>query len=298
MKKTLALLAALTLALSGCATTNSGTDKVNVLASFYPLQFLAQEIGGQAVTVESPTPAGAEPHDLELSTKDVASLSKADAVIYQKGFQKAVDQAIAQAEPSTVADVSKAASLVPIYKHESANATKSQDLDPHFWLDPVRLEKTITPVLKALQKAAPELKKEFAKNARALSEKLKKLDANYATTLADCKLDKIVVSHEAYGYLAERYHFSQLGLSGFDPEQEASPAQLSKIQGAAKSAGVEVIFSEDLINQKTAKTMAKDLGIKSEVLDPLESKTGKGDYLQVMDSNLRKVAKALKCKTN
>ena len=113
-----ACAAATALALSACSSTapssTSGAKDgtLTVMASFYPLQYLAEKIGGEHVTVTSLTPAGAEPHDLELSPKTVDALSSADAVIYLAGFQSAVDEAIEQQAPKTVIDVSPAVQLV------------------------------------------------------------------------------------------------------------------------------------------------------------------------------------------
>ena len=113
-----ACAAATALALSACTSTATSGDssskdgKLAVMASFYPLQYLAEKIGGEHVSVTSLTPDGAEPHDLELSPKMVDSLSSADAVVYLAGFQSAVDEAIEQQAPKTVIDVSPAAELV------------------------------------------------------------------------------------------------------------------------------------------------------------------------------------------
>ena len=113
-----ACAAATALALSACSSTASSGDSsskdgsLTVMASFYPLKYLAEKIGGEHVSVTSLTPDGAEPHDLELSPKMVDSLSSADAVIYLAGFQSAVDEAIEQQAPKTVIDVSSAAELV------------------------------------------------------------------------------------------------------------------------------------------------------------------------------------------
>ena len=113
-----ACAAATGLALSACSSAPSSEGNASkdgtltVMASFYPLQYLAEKIGGEHVTVTSLTPAGAEPHDLELSPKTVDALASADAVVYLAGFQAAVDEAIEQQAPKTVIDVSPAAELV------------------------------------------------------------------------------------------------------------------------------------------------------------------------------------------
>ena len=303
--KRFAFLAAACLALCSCqGTTAQPQQGLEVSTACYPLQYLVEEIAGKEAHITSLTPAGTEPHDLELATKDLVQLHKADLVLYQKGFQPAVDEAIRQAEPKTALDISTAVALVPTTAHEGEHALvgiskahEHAELDPHFWLDPLRMEAAIAPINRALTQADPEHKEQFAANAAALKKRLDDLDSSYRQRLRNCGLSQIIVSHEAYGYLADRYGFLQVGLSGFDPEQEASPTQLAKIGKIAADAGVEVIFSENLLNQKSAKTLAADLGIKSEVLDPIETKVGKADYLDTMKLNLDKIANALQCKT-
>ncbi|MDO4665882.1 MAG: metal ABC transporter substrate-binding protein [Actinomycetaceae bacterium] len=323
-KRYIAALAAFAFPLTACGGSNAATaDELNVLTSFYPLQYLAQEIGGNHVKVSNLTPAGGEPHDLELNTKDVAAIGDSAVVIYQKGFQKAVDDAVKQTSPKHAVDVSGAVKLVPMKDHEVQDADVSDEdaktkkdaseadhedahgdehghdhdgLDPHFWLDPARMKEAVPLVVKGLSDAAPNHKADFEKNGQELVKKLENLDSSYQNGLKQCKLDTIIVSHEAYGYMAAKYGFKQIGLAGFDPEQEASPAQLKKIEQVAKSKGITTIFSEDKINTKTAQTMAKDLGIKSEVLNPLESLSdAKMTYDSEMKANLQKLKAALQC---
>ena len=139
-----ACAAATALALSACSSTASSGDSsskdgsLTVMASFYPLKYLAEKIGGEHVSVTSLTPDGAEPHDLELSPKMVDSLSSADAVIYLAGFQSAVDEAIEQQAPKTVIDVSSAAELVEAgtdanhpAEEEATEETQSGETEAH-----------------------------------------------------------------------------------------------------------------------------------------------------------------------
>ena len=332
-----ACAAATALTLSACispSTSNGGSSKdgkLTVMASFYPLQYLAEKIGGEHVSVTSLTPEGAEPHDLELSPKMVDSLSSADAVIYLAGFQSAVDEAIEQQAPKTVIDVSSAAELVEAgsdanhpAEEEATEETQSGETDahdhdheghdheghdhaghdhhhdmsadPHFWLDPVRMAKAATLVGDKLAEADSAHADTYKANAKALAEELTTLGDTLVTKTSKCQVKTFVTAHTAFGYLADRTGLTQVGISGLDPESSPSPARLAEIGQIAKEQGVTTIFTEALIDPKVAQTLADDLGITTAVLDPIESQTDASkDYAAVMQANIDALTKANNC---
>ena len=322
-----ACAAATALALSACTSTATSGDssskdgKLTVMASFYPLQYLAEKIGGEHVSVTSLTPDGAEPHDLELSPKMVDSLSSADAVVYLAGFQSAVDEAIEQQAPKTVIDVSPAAELVEAgtdanhpseeeeeatdeaqsgetegHDHEGHEHHHDMSADPHFWLDPTRMAKAATLVGDKLAEADSAHADVYKANAKALAEELNTLSDTLLTKTSSCKVKTFVTAHTAFGYLADRTGLTQVGISGLDPESSPSPARLAEIAQIAKEQGVTTIFTEALIDPKVAQTLADDLGITTAVLDPIESQTDASkDYAATMNSNIDALTKALDC---
>ena len=329
-----ACAAATALALSACSSTASSGDgsskdgSLTVMASFYPLKYLAEKVGGEHVSVTSLTPDGAEPHDLELSPKMVDSLSSADAVIYLAGFQSAVDEAIEQQAPKTVIDVSSAAELIEAGTdanhpsedeedatdeaqsgeteahdhdhegHDQADHDHHHDMsaDPHFWLDPVRMAKAATLVGDKLAEADSAHADTYKANAKALAEELTTLGDTLVTKTSTCKVKTFVTAHTAFGYLADRTGLTQVGISGLDPESSPSPARLAEIAQIAKEQGVTTIFTEALIDPKVAQTLADDLGITTAVLDPIESQTDASkDYAATMNSNIDALTKALDC---
>lgn len=327
-----ACAAATALALSACTSTASSGDSsskdgsLTVMASFYPLQYLAEKVGGEHVSVTSLTPDGAEPHDLELSPKMVDSLSSADAVIYLAGFQSAVDEAIEQQAPKTVIDVSSAAELIEAgsdanhpAEEEATEETQSgetdahdhdheghdhaghdhhhdMNADPHFWLDPVRMAKAATLVGDKLAEADSAHADTYKANAKALAEELTTLGDTLVTKTSKCQVKTFVTAHTAFGYLADRTGLTQVGISGLDPESSPSPARLAEIGQIAKEQGVTTIFTEALIDPKVAQTLADDLGITTAVLDPIESQTDASkDYAAVMQANIDALTKANNC---
>ena len=313
------------LALSSCASGSgdpsaagggsSGT--LSVQASFYPLQYVTERVGGDLVQVDSLTPAGAEPHDLELSPAAVDGLRTADAVVYLSGFQPAVDDAVAQAAPEHALDAVHAGvegeEAHSAEEHGAAEESHGGEAhseeapagddghghggeDPHFWLEPDRLAAVATEVAHELAEVDPDNAETYESNAEELATELAALDEEFAAGLATCERDTIVVSHDAYGYLADKYDLEQVAIAGLDPDTEPSPARLAEIGKVVEAEGVTTVFSESLVNPKVAETLAAEHGIETAVLDPVENQSDENaDYQQVMRNNLEALRTALDC---
>ena len=297
--------------LSACSSDSAAagnTDKFDVVASFYPMAFLAEQIGGDHVKVSSLTEPGQEPHDLEISAQQRAQLEDSDAALYLKGLQPSVDEAIGQSGVKTKID---AATLTKLEDHgevedshghegEEAHSEEEEHArDPHIWLDPVKYAEVAKGVGAAFEKADPDHAADYKKNTEALVKKLDGLDTEFADGLKNTKSKVFFTNHAAFTYLAERYGLTQEAISGLDPESEPSPARIKELQQEAKADGVTTVFYETLVSDKTAKTLADDAGLKTDVLDPLEGITGKSkgdDYFEVMQANLTALKTALGAK--
>ncbi|MFB7589903.1 metal ABC transporter substrate-binding protein [Streptomyces sp. NPDC056169] len=304
--------------LSACAGTSDAADKgssgkLDVVASFYPMQYLAEQIGGGHVAVNTLTKPGVEPHDLELKPKQIGELGEADVILYLKGIQPAVDDAIAQAGVKNTVD---AATLTKLEAHgtevghehgteehsaeeEGHDHGSEAGTDPHIWLDPVKYAEVAKGVGTALEKADPANAADYQKNTDALVKKLGALNTEFETGLKNTTTKTFITTHSAFGYLAERYGLEQEGITGIDPESEPSPARIKELQDIAEKDKVSTVFFETLASDKTAKTLAGDTGLKTDVLDPLEGITDKSqgdDYIEVMQSNLAALKKALGAK--
>ena len=296
-----AVVLSLLLVATGCSSTASGggTGKLNVVVAFYPLRYVVEQVGGDQVSVSNLTLPGAEPHDLELTAKQVASVGSADFVFYERGFQAAVDSAIDTQKPKRVLD---GASIVPLrttpgFAGEAVTPSTSA-LDPHTWLDPQTMITYASAVAEQLSQARPDASVAFQQRADALVKQLTALDGEFSTGLASCRLKVFVTSHAAFGYLAERYGLQQVGIAGLTPDAEPTPARLAEVQKIAQQQGVTTIFSETLASPALADALAKDLGLKTDVLDPLEGITSQSrgtDYPSVMRSNLSALRTANGC---
>lgn len=302
--------------LTACSSDSAAagdTGTFDVVASFYPMAFLAERIGGEHVHVTSLTQPGQEPHDLEISARQTAQLEESDAALYLKGLQPSVDEAIGQSPIATKID---AAGLTSLEEHgtEAGHDEEHEDEhahedehgdehgheheggDPHIWLDPVKYAEVAEGVGKAFQKADPDHAADYRANTAALVKDLKALDAKFRTGLADRETDVFVTTHAAFGHLAERYGLTEEAISGLDPDTEPSGARVKELQKIAKEDGVTTVFYETLVSDKTAKTLAGDTGLKTDVLDPVEGITEKSrgeDYFQVMEANLTALRTAL-----
>ena len=303
-----ATAAAAVLALSACSSGGSDGSGgsgdgggVQVLASFYPLQYVTEQVGGDLVSVGSLTPPGAEPHDIELSPAQVDEVGRADLVVYLSEFQAAVDDAVAANPPAHVVDAAQDTELHAAEHAEDGDEHGEDDhdhgsLDPHFWLDPSRLPAVADDVAAQLGEIDPDHAAEYEANARSFAQAMTDLDDEYAAGLATCESRTIVTTHEAFSYLADRYDLEQVGISGIDPEGEPSPARLAEVGDVVRDEGVTTIFFETLASPKVAQTLADELGVGTAVLDPLEGLTDDTqDYVSVAKTNLETLRTALSC---
>ena len=298
-----------TAAASGAAPTAAASGALTVSTSFYPIQYLAQAIGGEHVAVTSVTPTNVEPHDFELSPKDVTALSASSLVLYVSGFQPSLDDALAQVSGPTVVDLAGSVDLVHhdgVEEEHEEGATEGATeaahdhgaaaaLDPHFWLDPVRMQAAAKAVEAALAQADPAHADDYAANLDTLNATLTDLNTSYSTGLGHCERTTFVTSHAAFGYLADRYSLTQASISGVDPESEPSPAELAEVKKVVESTGTTTIFTEELVSPETAQAVAAETGAQTRVLSPIESAPESGDYAGAMRTNLEELRTALSC---
>jgi zinc transport system substrate-binding protein len=265
--------------------------RLSVLASFYPLQFVAERVGGTRVAVTNLTSPGAEPHDLELTPQDVAAVSDAGLVFYLSGFQPAVDDAVANTGATSL-DAAASAAL-------DLTADGGGALDPHFWLDPTRLADVADALAERLAAIDPAAAATYAANAADLRADLASLDDRFAAGLATCASRQLVTSHEAFGYLAQRYDLQQVGIVGIGPDAEPTAADLARVARFVADEGVTTVFYETLVSPDVAETVARESGATTAVLDPIEGlapDSGTADYLTVMRDDLASLRVGLGCR--
>jgi zinc transport system substrate-binding protein len=284
--RTLLIFAALATAAAGCGgSQDAGRGTTRVVAAFYPLAFAAQSVGGSTVDVENLTPPGVEPHDLELSPRDVERIRAADVVLYLGGgFQPALEDAVEGAAGRPV-DLLAGLEL-------RRGADDEERYDPHVWLDPVRFAAIVHRVGRVLDRP---------RAAGTLEAELRRLDRSYRRGLSHCDRRTVVTSHAAFGYLTGRYGLEQLAISGVSPEAEPTPRDLEEVARRIRESGATTVFFETLVSPRLAQTVARETGAKVALLDPIEGLTEEevangANYLSVMRANLEALRVALGCR--
>jgi zinc transport system substrate-binding protein len=292
-----AVLPLLVLPLAACGDDETGGDGLTVVASAYPLEYLAERIAGdRAEVVDLVQPGGA--HDAELSVEQTAAVTDADLVLRVTGLAPAVDEAVAQQADAAV-DVE---ALGVLEERDAAlggaRPVRVLEGDPHFWLDPRAFATYAEEVEERLVALDPEHEEEYRENTVGLVTDLNRLDGQLSVGLDDCERRTVVVSHAAYDYLGYRYDLDFSSLVGLSPEDEPSPATLADLQEVVEQEGVTTVFYEPLGGPAPVETLAADLGLEVAALDPIEGltdETDDQDYLSLMGANLEALAAAGGC---
>jgi zinc transport system substrate-binding protein len=291
----LGLVAGLT---SACRLPKSGEH--TVVASFYPLYFIAERVAGRYNDVVDLTPPGVEPHEYELTVRQVAEIDNARVGFYERGVAPSVDQAMDNDSPDHALDVT---SVVPLAAPVAGSGVEhtSDDKDPHFWQDPTLMAEATRAFASTMAEADATHAAYYRAQGRRLVRDLGRVDAAYRRTLASCRVDTIVVSHDAFEYLARRYGVDVVPIAGLEPDAEPSLQRLHDLANLIRDRGVTTVFFETLASPDLAESLAGDVGVRSAVLDPIEGlspgRSGDPDatYLTLMRQNLAALAKAGDC---
>lgn len=278
--------------------TKSEHSKTTVTTSFYPLYFFTQKIVGDVANVINITPAAAEPHDYEPTAQDIARMHDSDILVLNGGkFEPWGEDIVASLSGSDTKVVFVGDKLM---SSKFVDETGDTRMDPHVWLDPVLAKEQVKIISEALKTKDPANTELYAKNTDELLLSLDQIDQAYHNGLNNCKQKTFVTSHSAFGYLASRYGITQLSIAGLSPDSEPSPKNLSDIAAFVKTHHIPVIFFENLVSPKLSETIAKEVGVKTLVLNPIEGLTkeeisqGK-NYFTEMISNLDNLRIALQC---
>lgn len=292
----------------GCSTPAQKTDsapkenkKIQVVTSFYPLADFSKNVGKDNVEIHNLIQPGVEPHDWEPTPQDMKTISQADVFIYNgAGFEPWIEKVLNSVDKSklVVVDASKGIELLKAAETEPGHGDQQALYDPHIWLDPVNVQQEVQQITDGLVKKDPQNKDKYEANAKEYTGKLEALNKDYQTELAKVKNKEIVTTHAAFGYLAKRYGLQQIPLMGLAPDAEPSPKELADVVKEARAHNMKYIFFETLVSPKVADTVAKEIGAKTLVLNPIEGltedelKQGE-DYISKMKENLKNLTLAL-----
>lgn len=285
MRRIVLVCASVAAAVMGCGGTD-GADpaaQTTVVAAFYPLAYAAEQVAGGSAEVANVTPSGAEPHDVELSARDVERIRDADAVVFLGGgFQPAVEEAVEDA----------AGELLDVLTVVRPLGAGEDGRDPHVWLDPLRYAEIAGAVAELLERPG---------GAEILARRLEALDADFREGLARCERRELVTSHAAFAYLADRYGLRQVPITGLSPEAEPTPRELERVVATVRDVEATTVFVETLVSPRLAETVAREAGIRTAELDPVEGLTSEqeasgADYFSLMRANLAALREGLGCR--
>src|SRR3989338_1414180 len=270
---------------------NRQSDKIRVVASFYPLYFFAGQIGGDKAEVINVTPFGAEPHAYEPTSMDMAEIENSRILIINGNFEPWIDKIKTNLAGKNIIIITAGEGL---FGHKIP--------DPHVWLSPILAKREAEIILAGFIKSDSANREYYQKNANRLLISLEDLNKKYQQGLEFCQKKNIITSHTAFYYMAEEYGLTQTAIAGLSPDSEPSPKQIAEIADFAKKNTIDYIFFERLISPKLAETIADEIGAKTLLLDPLEgisqSEMSRGEnYFTKMETNLTNLKLALQCNT-
>lgn len=319
MKKILSLLCLFTL-LAGCSNAEVDTsDKLTVVASFYPYAYFAEQLGGDLLDVKTLVPQGLEPHDYDPSPDDLKSLYNADLFVYNgAAFEPWIDDIATELTEDGVAlyEAADFVELIPLAEggehseeeawwflpRASAHDTGEEHIeyDPHFWLDPVRAQTIVQTLANTLGSLDPENTLTYQNNAKVIINELARIDASFASDLQTCTQKEFVASHAAFAYVADRYGLTMVPILGISPQDEPSIKELEAISSLVKEKGLTVIYTEPLLSSSFAEAVSRETGASLLTLNPLEGLTDEEvlaseNYLTVMTKNLENLKAGFAC---
>jgi zinc transport system substrate-binding protein len=276
---------------SGCTPNRASNRRLAVVASFYPLAWVAEQVGGRRVVVDDLTPPGGEPHDLSISARQRSEVMSANVIVLiGGGFQPQVESSARQSK-GRVVDVGEGLTTRPSNKEGLVS-------DPHFWLDPISLARAASRVADAFGAVDPAGRAEYERGASRVGKQLDDLDLHFRAGLSHCRYSTLIVTHEAFGYLAARYGLQQLGVTGLTPEAEPSATSLQEAAGAVRDGKAGAVFFEESDEgRRVGTSVAGDIGVPALSLHTLESDPAPADYIATMERNLDALKRGLRCAT-
>ena len=275
---------------------SGGAGAPEVVATFYPYQYLAARVAGDRLSVRALVPPGVEPHEWEPTPRDSLTIALSPAFVYNGYVEAYLANLFRELPADKPVRVNASAGLDVIRGGEGGASA----VDPHLWLDPVRVEMTIDTIAAGLSKADPAGKATFEANAAALRQDVERIHTMFVNGLQTCSRRIFITQHEAFAYLAQRYNLTQYAIQGLSPDQEPTPTKMEEILNVINQTGSKYVFFEELVSPAVARTLANEAHVQTMVLSPVEGLTSEerqnGDtYLTLMERNLQNLRIALEC---
>ena len=262
----------------GIAGTVSGTtpaSKIRIVASFYPIYEFAKQVGGNKVEVSTLIPVGVEPHDYEPTVQQILSAQSSDILVYNGA---GLEPWIKKINAKFAVDTSQGLQLLQMSNEvntkRGGGGAQGEVVDPHIWLDPILAKHQVEKIRDALLRVDPMNKDYYNMNAQRFIGQLNSLDSSIRSQLSASKCPKkdFIVFHNAFSDFAKRYGLNQHSIhEGLTPEGEILPQRLQDIVQLTRNLGLNVIYSEDLVDPRLSNVIAGEIpNGKVLILSPIE----------------------------
>jgi zinc/manganese transport system substrate-binding protein len=261
----------------------SETTGIEVVTTFLPITLFTRAVAGDCATVKALVPPTTGPHDFQAKPGDLAALRQA-RVLVKNGLEMEsfLDKLVASAGNSQLAviDSSRGIATIDSPEEEAAHGHEHGEdeghehahgaVNPHIWLDPLRAVQQVETIRDGLVKADPSCAEGYKRNAAAYTAELRALNDELATQLKPYRGKTFIAFHDFAPYFAQRYNLKADFLVDV-PELNPSPADLQRVAAEVRQTQLKALLSEPQEGQRSFNTLAKDLGIKISVFDPLET---------------------------
>ena len=276
------------------APPSNDTNKLRVIAYFFPLYDFSRNVGGDRAEVSVMVPAGIEPHDWEPTPRNIADAESADMIVYNgAGFESWFSGINAK----FAVDTSRGIQLM----EGGEGAQGGSNFDPHIWLDPVLAKKQVEAIRDGFIQTDPVNSDYYSQNAQRYIAELDSLDSFIRSELSNCTLNDFIAFHDSFSYFANRYNLTQHSVHGVSPEGDVLPQRIQEIKDLAATLGINVIYAEELVDPRLANVIAGEIpNGQVLVLSPIEGlereelEQGLG-YIDKMRKNVQNLKVGLKC---
>ena len=300
-----------TLSLTACSGNEAETtaNSIVIAASFYPIEEIVSNLSGGTIGVVGLTPPGAGAHDLELTSEQLTELEDSDVLFYLgDGFQPGIEKVMTSLPKSVqVVDLLERITVRDIVPQleglegETDGESLESGKDPHVWLDPANMIIMANHVHDVLQDIQGIDKNSLDSSLNTYLADLTKLGSEFDDGLKQCESNVIVTSHRAFEYLAARTNLQQVAIAGVNPDSEPSTKSMQEIAKFAQANRVSTIFFETLLPEDLARTIANEIGAKTDLLDPIEGFSQDDldagmNYIVAQRANLERLRAGLNCK--
>ena len=242
----------------------SEVSKLDVLATFYPLAYFAEEIGGDYISVTQLIPDNTEVHSWQPKMSDILATEEADIILINGvGLDHWMDTDILSAintENKTIVETTENLTLLEINKLNNNSLEHGHELhDPHTWISPYIAKQQAKRIYEAFVQKDPDNEQYYTERWQNLKARFEQLDTSYMTGLSNTQKDTIFVTHAAFGYLAYRYGFEHYGVIGLSADEQPSASAIAELVGLMLEHEIFVVYVDPMYSDKYAETLKATL---------------------------------------